>query len=111
MKTLALFTLLAACSRAKPVTQATRDDFKKRCAPCHGETGRGDGPAVVKLDHKPPDFADATWQKSVGDEEIKRAIVAGGASVGKSAAMPAVRDLDGKPEVDELLALIRSSSN
>jgi hypothetical protein len=111
MKTLALFTLLAACSRAKPITQATRDDFKKRCAPCHGETGRGDGPAVVKLERKPPNFADTHWQESVGDEEIKKAIVGGGVSVGKSATMPPLRDLDGKPEVDELLALIRSSSD
>jgi mono/diheme cytochrome c family protein len=104
-------TLLVGCSTAKPhtITQATRDDFKKRCAPCHGDTGHADGPAVVKLDRKPPDFADAAWQNSVTDEEIKQAIVYGGVSVGKSPKMPAVRDLDGKPELDELVALIRGN--
>ena len=63
--------------------------------------------AVVKLDRKPPDFADARWQNSVTDDEIKKAIVDGGASLGKSKMMPALHDLDGTPELDELVALIR----
>jgi hypothetical protein len=113
VKAFALFAMLAACSRSEPVvvTQATHDDFKKRCAPCHGATGHADGPAVGKLDRKPPDFADPAWQKSVGDAEIKKAIVFGGPAVGKSPSMPALHDLEGKPELDELLALIRSASN
>jgi hypothetical protein len=106
-----MLALVAGCSRSEPrpvlITQATHDDFKKRCAPCHGETGHADGPAVVKLDRKPPDFADARWQNSVTDDEIKKAIVDGGASLGKSKMMPALHDLDGTPELDELVALIR----
>jgi mono/diheme cytochrome c family protein len=112
VKALATLALVAGCSTAKPhtITQATRDDFKKRCAPCHGETGHADGPAVVKLDRKPPDFADAAWQQSVSDEEIKKAIVEGGGSVGKSKMMPPIHDLGGTPELDELVLMIRSSA-
>jgi cytochrome c553 len=118
---LATLALFAGCSKSEPspgtsttakqalaVAHAARDDFKARCAPCHGETGHGDGPAVPKLPTKPPNFADAAWQKSATDEEISKSIVSGGPAVGKSATMPAVRDLEGKPELDELLALVRS---
>jgi mono/diheme cytochrome c family protein len=118
---LASLGLLAGCSRSEPssgtsatatqvhaITPAAHDTFKARCAPCHGETGHGDGPAVAKLPTKPPNFADAAWQKSVTDEEISKAIVYGGPAVGKSPAMPAVRDLEAKPELDEILALVRS---
>jgi hypothetical protein len=48
------------------------------------------------------------WQKSLTDEQIRKAIVYGGAAVGKSPLMPALRDLEGKPELDELLAVVRS---
>jgi mono/diheme cytochrome c family protein len=108
--TLAVFAILGGCSKSdRPaVSAATRDTFKTRCAPCHGEAGRGDGPAVVKLPTKPPDFADAAWQKAVGDDELRKAILLGGAAIGKGSAMPAAHDLEGRPELDALVVLVRS---
>jgi mono/diheme cytochrome c family protein len=32
--------------------------FAERCAPCHGETGGGDGPAAAALSPKPRNFRD-----------------------------------------------------
>jgi mono/diheme cytochrome c family protein len=32
-----------------------------RCAPCHGETGGGDGPAAAALEPKPRNFRDPTF--------------------------------------------------
>ena len=32
--------------------------FAERCAPCHGETGAGDGPAAAALSPKPRNFRD-----------------------------------------------------
>lgn len=104
--------LLVGCSRTepspKPISSAARDMFKTRCAGCHGETGQGDGPLVAKLPAKPPNFADAAWQESATDDEISKVIVVGGAAVGKSPIMPAVKELEGKPELEELVAIIRS---
>jgi len=34
--------------------------YQKQCATCHGATGRGDGPAGVKLSPRPVDFTDQT---------------------------------------------------
>ena len=70
-----------------------------RCAPCHGNLGKGDGPASATLNPKPRNWTDAAWQKATPNEEIEKVIVYGGAAVGKSAAMPANPDLQAKPEV------------
>lgn len=79
------------------VTQPNRIEadeiFASRCQPCHGPTGAGDGPASNGLSPKPRNFHDAAWQSSVTTEHITKIIRYGGASVGKSAAMPANPDL------------------
>ena len=80
-------------------TESGADVFKGRCVPCHGESGKGDGPGAAALNPKPRDYTDAAWQKSVTDEDIKKAILYGGAAVGKSPAMPSHPDLEAKPEV------------
>jgi cytochrome c551/c552 len=82
--------------------------FKMKCTVCHGENGMGDGPGGAALDPHPRNFTDATWQGQVKDEEIKKAILEGGASVGKSAAMPPNPDLKGKDEmINGLLKIVR----
>lgn len=101
-------------SPATPTAVAANADdpkevFKTRCVMCHGEDGKGDGPASVALNPKPRNYTDPTWQKSVTDDQIKKTITGGGASVGKSPIMPAQPDLAGKPEVlDGLVKIVRA---
>lgn len=73
--------------------------FQTRCATCHGQFGRGDGPGAAALNPKPQNYADAAWQAKVTDAEIEKAIVFGGAAVGKSAQMVPNPDLEAKPGV------------
>lgn len=82
--------------------------FESLCFTCHGLTGHGDGPGAAALDPKPRSFADVAWQESVTDEQIQKAIVFGGAAVGKSPMMPAQPQLKGKTEVlAELTEIVR----
>lgn len=82
--------------------------FAKVCAMCHGETGRGDGPASENLNPKPRNYTDATWQASVTDEDLKKTILLGGQGVGKSAMMPGQPQLKNDPEtLDGLVRIIR----
>lgn len=81
--------------------------FQSRCVACHGAGGHGDGPGSVALNPKPRNYTDVAWQNGVTDEEIKKAILYGGAAVGKSPNMPANPDLDGKPELDGLVKIVR----
>ena len=81
--------------------------FSTRCVPCHGATGGGDGPASAGLTPKPASFSSAEWQAKVTDDHIEKVIAYGGMAVGKSAAMPPNPDLDGKPVIPALRAMIR----
>ena len=86
-----------------------RDLFDRQCSTCHGDSGRGDGPAARALNVKPRNYTDAAWQKSVTDAQIRAVIVGGGSSVGKSASMPANPQLEGQPAVlDALVAIVRA---
>ncbi len=80
----------------------------QRCTLCHGLEGRGNGPAAGNLNPKPANYTDPAWQASVDDDTLRKAIIGGGPSVGKSMMMPANPDLKDKPQVvDELVKLIR----
>lgn len=82
--------------------------FSERCTPCHGPEGRGDGPSASSLNPKPRNYHDLAWQEKATDEGIAKAILEGGAAVGKSTVMPSNPDLEKKPEVvRELVKVIR----
>ncbi len=76
-----------------------KEIWQTRCATCHGQGGKGDGPAGAALNPKPRDFTSEEWQKSVTDDYIQKIIVGGGQAVGKSPLMAANPDLASKPEV------------
>jgi len=83
--------------------------FAMKCVVCHGASGTGDGPGGAALNPKPRNFTEAAWQDSVKDDEIKKAILEGGASIGKSAAMAPNPDLKAKPQLlDDLVKKVRS---
>lgn len=91
-----------APAAARPPTAPPVDDamaakarafYAGRCVPCHGTSGRGDGPTGKVLDPHPRNFTDRAWQRSVTDQHIEKVILQGGPSVGKSPLMPAHGDL------------------
>ncbi len=90
-------------------TEEARATFHSVCATCHGEDGMGDGPGAAALNPKPRNYTDKAWQAKVTDDEIKKAILGGGAAVGLSPAMPSQPQLRDKPEVVEaLVRIVRS---
>lgn len=94
---------MASEATAPAISQATMDEANKiydtRCAACHGAGGKGDGPAGVALPTRPADYTSAAFQASVTDADIEKAIVQGGAAVGKSPLMVPNPDLASEPEV------------
>ncbi len=81
--------------------------FANTCAQCHGERGRGDGPAGQMLNPKPRDYTDPKWQASVTDDDIRTIITKGGQAVGKSASMPAFGGRLDPQTIDGLVQIIR----
>lgn len=99
----------APSGERKKAHEEAREIMGQRCALCHGATGRSDGVMSSALKPRPRDFSDVQWQRSASDGQLRKAILEGGAAVGKSAIMPANPDLKSKPVVlDELVGLIRS---
>ncbi|MFM2152743.1 MAG: hypothetical protein RL199_1178 [Pseudomonadota bacterium] len=83
--------------------------FEARCVNCHGAAGKGDGVLAASLNPKPRDYSDRAWQASVTDDHLRKVILEGGPSVGKSPLMPGNADLEDKPAVlDALVAKVRA---
>lgn len=89
----------AAPAAAQTAASEAKQIFDTRCVTCHGVAGAGDGPGSAALEPKPRNFGDAAWQASISDEQLEKAILYGGAAVGKSPTMPGNPDLMSKPEV------------
>ena len=84
--------------------------FKELCASCHGETGKGDGPAAVALTPKPANFTDAAHAATVTDEYILNMIKEGGAANGKSPLMASWKAALKEDELQNVAAFVRSLS-
>jgi mono/diheme cytochrome c family protein len=79
--------LISASGAEKGDPKAGKEIYKQLCLSCHGATGKGDGPVGQYLTPKPTDFTKHMGQHD--DDYYFKIIKEGGASVGKSAGMPA----------------------
>ena len=59
--------------------------FKKYCADCHGESGKGDGMEGEELNPKPADLTDNQWKHGDTDGEIYTVIRDGAKGTGMKA--------------------------
>lgn len=78
------------------------------CASCHGAGGKGDGPAAAGLNPKPQDHTNAAAMGKLTDKYLEDIIKKGGAGVGKSALMPPWAAALKDPDVQNVIAFMRS---
>ncbi len=87
------------------------DRFNHFCAPCHGETGNGEGQfAAASLSPKPANLSDAGFMASINDAHISSVITGGSASVGKSNLCPPWGMTFEKRWISELASYVRTLS-
>jgi len=103
----------AAGGEAAAVAEAPQEfdakgAFSTVCATCHGPMGHGDGPGSAALNPKPANFGDPAFWEGKTDAELIKAIREGGASVGKSALMPAWGALYDEAKATALLNYIKT---
>ena len=82
--------------------------YKANCAACHGERGKGDGPAAGVMKPPPRDHTDRAYMSTLTDEDLKKVIQMGGAMKGKP-LMPSNPQIKGQ-DLDALVAYTRSLS-
>lgn len=97
---------LGACrdrQASQPISAASQAEaariYDQRCATCHGRQGWGDGVEAPKLERRPRNFSDPTWQLAVSDSHLDKVILEGGPAVGKSQQMPPNPDLAQRRDV------------
>ena len=89
---------------------AGRDTYNLYCATCHGQSGKGDGPAGMALDPRPRDHTDAAYVGGLSDQYLYDVIKKGGASVGKSPLMAPWGGVVNEQGLRDLVAYVRSLS-
>lgn len=97
-----------AAERGNP--ERGRALYRYGCQVCHGEQGRGDGPASKNFDPGPRDLTDARYTQGLSDDYLFRVIKTGGGPFGKP-NMPAWGALLKDEEIRDLVAYLRTLAN
>jgi mono/diheme cytochrome c family protein len=107
-----LVTILLAFPYSGSVRAQSQGEGKKLyatyCSSCHGEDGKGDGPASKAFPVNPGDHTNGTILNKESDKFLFEIISKGGGAVGKSAFMPAWGNTLNEKQINELIAYIRS---
>jgi len=98
----ALLALWPASSARAADTAATKAIYDDKCAKCHGDTGKGDGPKAKTLKKKPRDYTDGAKMAELTDEDLKKGITEG------KKPMPSYEGKLTAQEIDDLVAYIRT---
>jgi mono/diheme cytochrome c family protein len=103
----------AGCEVPSGTLRGTSDAGKQvyglYCATCHGQGGKGDGPAAP-ANPKPADHTDPGRMGGLTDQDIYKVIKCGGASVGKSPLMTPWGPVLNDQQIRDTLAFVRSLS-
>jgi cytochrome c oxidase cbb3-type subunit 3 len=78
------------------------------CASCHGQAGKGDGPASAALNPKPRDHTDKGYMSTLSDDDLLKVIKNGGASIGKSPLMPPWGASLKDDQIKDVIAYVRT---
>ena len=86
--------------------KASLEVYKANCLRCHGDKGKGDGPAAKLLKTKPADWTDKARMSKLTEKDLVTVITKGGGAVGKSPVMPAFGEKLKGQDVQNLIALM-----
>jgi mono/diheme cytochrome c family protein len=101
--------LAAATQPTGDPIAAGKQIFMQICVPCHGQEGKGDGPASVSLDPKPRNLTDPGYMASLNDRYLFELVSRGGIAVGKSPLMPPQPTLTAQ-DLGHVIAFVRTLS-
>ena len=85
---------------------AGKQIYTDNCASCHGDGGKGDGPAGSSLDPKPADLV--TIMATKQDDLVHWVISEGAAANGKSASMVAWKGTLSDDEIWQVITYLRT---
>ena len=78
------------------------------CSGCHGDSGKGDGPAANSLPVKPSNHTDGVTMNQLSDKFLFEIISKGGSGVNTSPFMPAWGSQLKEKQIRDIVSYIRS---
>jgi mono/diheme cytochrome c family protein len=106
-----MLVLSARAASARDDATVGKTLFQSNCSPCHGESGKGDGPASQGLPVKPADLGERITINHYSDQYLVDVISKGGGSVGKSTLMPAWSGALSDKQIRDIVAFLRTLPN
>ena len=85
-----------------------KEVYEQFCASCHGDTGKGDGPAAAVLTPKPKDLSDKGYMGTKSDDQLFKVVKEGGAAGGLSPLMPPWGTSLTDAQIREVIVYLRS---
>jgi mono/diheme cytochrome c family protein len=82
--------------------------YSEYCSTCHGDKGKGDGPAAQALPVKPADHTNGAVMNQLSDQFLTTIVSKGGSAVGKSSFMPSWGGALAEKQVRDIVAYIRT---
>lgn len=82
--------------------------YESYCSTCHGDKGKGNGPAAQSLPAKPADHTNGAVMNALSDQFLVEIIAKGGAAVKKSSFMPSWGSALNEKQIKDIVAHIRS---
>jgi len=94
---------VAALVDAGPLAQElpVEETYRRQCAACHGEKGRGDGRSARRYNPRPPDFQDPGGVVLLNDDQLLE-VISGGRG-----AMPSFREVLSREAIAAIVAYVR----
>jgi mono/diheme cytochrome c family protein len=112
---IAALAIFAVLSVATVASAQNKEEGKKfyvtYCSSCHGESGKGDGPAAASLPVKPANHTDGNVMNKMSDKTLTDIISKGGPAGGKSNFMPAWGGALKENQIQDIVAYLRSIAN
>jgi mono/diheme cytochrome c family protein len=112
---IAALMVLAILSATSATLAQDKEEGKKfyvtYCSSCHGDGGKGDGPAAASLPVKPANHTDGNVMNKMSDKALMDIISKGGQAAGKSAFMPAWGGSLRDKQIADIVAYLRSIAN
>lgn len=98
----------AVAAPAAADVQAGRALYDRLCAPCHGPTGRGDGPSAAGFATRPANLADGRIMNPLPEEFLVNVILNGGPAEGLAPTMPPFRGNLNEDQARQIVAYLRT---
>lgn len=88
-----------------------KSNYAMYCTPCHGDTGKGNGPQAEAMEVPPRNHTDGNYLSTRTDDQLLKVIKGGGPAMGFTSSMPPFDNLLTEEEIKGMVKYVRTLCN